>query len=170
MKKIFTLLTLAMISVVSFAATIGAPASIDFGTHNLYGHEDLMDSLELTLNPVGISDYGIGVEVIDDAEGIFWTSDTWLYANGTPDWHGVEKAKVYFYAIEEGEFTATLRLTDCQTNEYEDVALSVKVVNQATGIDAIKEDRVQSSKELRDGKLIIRRNGESYSIDGKLTR
>ena len=77
-----------MISVTSWAASIGAPTSIDFGTQNIYGKEELMDSLELTLNPVGISDYGIGVEVINDAEGIFWASDSWLYANGTPDWHG----------------------------------------------------------------------------------
>ena len=32
MKKFFLLLTLAMISVTSWAASIGAPTSIDFGT------------------------------------------------------------------------------------------------------------------------------------------
>ena len=169
MKKIFTLFVVALFSVMSWA-TIGAPASIDFGAYNIFGETEVTDSVELTLNPVGVSDWGISAEVINDAEGIFYTSHSWLYEDGTADYYHVEKAKVYFYAIEEGEFTATLRLTDCQTNEYEDVALSVKVVNQATGIDAIKEDKVQSSKELRDGKLIIRRNGESYSIDGKLTR
>lgn len=175
MKKFFTLLTLAMISVVSFAATIGAPASIDFGTHNLYGHEDLMDSLELTLNPVGISDYGIGVEVIDDAEGIFWTSDTWLYANGTPDWHGVEKAKVYFYAIDEGTFTATLRLSDYNSAydeatgiyaNHEDVTLSVTIVSKAPVFKTFT--RVNSTSGLKSGDEVVFVSESAKAVCGPL--
>lgn len=129
MKKIASFVALVLISVMSFAGSIGAPASMDFGTYNIYGQSELMDSLELTLNPSGISDYGIGVEVVDDADGIFWPSDSWLYANGTPDYHGVKKAKVYFYVIETGVYTAKLRLTDYNTSAYEDVALKVTIVN-----------------------------------------
>lgn len=129
MKKIASFVALVLISAMSFAGSIGAPTSMDFGTYNIYGQSELMDSLELTLNPSGISDYGIGVEVVDDADGIFWPSDSWLYANGTPDYHGVKKAKVYFYVIETGVYTAKLRLTDYNTSAYEDVALKVTIVN-----------------------------------------
>lgn len=175
MKKIFTILTLALISVWSLAATIGAPASIDFGTHNIYGQEELMDSLELTLNPVGISDWGIGVEVIDDEEGIFWTSDTWLYANGTPDWHGVNKAKIYFYAIDEGTFTATLRLSDYNSAydektgiyaNHEDVALSVTIISKAPVFTTFS--KIKTTSELKDGDEVVFVSESAAAVCGPL--
>ena len=166
MKKFFLLLTLTMISVMGWAASIGAPTSIDFGTQNIYGKEELMDSLELTLNPVGISEWGIGVEVINDEEGIFWTSDTWLYANGTPDWHGEKKAKVYFYAIEPGTFTATLRLTDYNTEAYEDVALSVKVISQAPVFTSFV--KVTSVSQLAAGDVVIFVSESAKAVCGPL--
>ena len=161
MRKVLLFAAL-LVSAMSFAATIGAPASIDFGTRNIYGQEELMDSLEISLNPVGISDWGIGVEVVNDPEGIFWTSDTWLYANGTPDWHGVKKAKVYFYAIEPGTYTATLRLSDnnSEYNEttgiyanHEDVALKVTVVSNAPVFKTFT--KVTTTSELKDGDTVV---------------
>lgn len=166
MRKIFTILVLTMASVMSWAASIGAPASIDFGTYNIYGKEEVTDSVELILSPSGISDWGIGVEVIDDAEGIFWTSDAWLYGNGTPDWSGEEHAKVYFYALEEGIFTATLRLTDYQRDKYEDVALSVTVVNNAPVLKTFT--RINSTGELKDGDEVVFVSESANAVCGPL--
>lgn len=175
MKKFFTILALAMVSVMGWGATIGAPASIDFGTQNIYGKEELMDSLEISLNPVGISDWGIGVEVVNDPEGIFWTSDTWLYANGTPDWHGVEKAKVYFYAIEPGTYTATLRLSDYNSDynettgiyaNHEDVALKVTVVSNAPVFKTFT--KVTTTSELKDGDEVVFVSESANAVCGPL--
>lgn len=175
MKKIFTILALAMFSVWSFAASIGAPASIEFGTRNIYGQEELMDSVDLVLSPSGISDWGIGVEVLDDEEGIFWTSDTWLYSNGTPDWHGEEPAKVYFYVIEEGVYTATLRLSDYNSAydestgiyaNHADVALSVTVVNNAPVFTTLV--KVNTTSELKDGDEIVFVSESANAVCGPL--
>lgn len=152
MKKIASFVALVLISAMSFAGSIGAPASMDFGTYSIKGKTYVQDSLELSLSPSGISDWGIGVEVVDDAEYIFSASDSWLYANGTPDYYGVKKAKVYFTATKAGTFTAKLRLTDYNTEAYEDVALKVVVTNEAIVAKTIPFERVTS---LTDGDTII---------------
>lgn len=175
MKKIYMIVALAMVSVWSFAASIGAPASIEFGTRNIYGQEELMDSVDLVLSPSGISDWGIGVEVLDDEEGIFWTSDTWLYSNGTPDWHGEEPAKVYFYVIEEGVYTATLRLSDYNSAydestgiyaNHADVALSVTVVNNAPVFTSFV--KVTSVAQLAAGDVVIFVSESANAVCGPL--
>ena len=150
MKKIGSFLALILFSAMSFAGSIGAPTNMDFGTYNIYGQEELMDSLELSLNPVGISNYGIGVDVVDDAEGVFSVSDSWLYANGTPDYYGVEKAKVYFYVIETGVYTAKLRLTDYNTDAYEDVALKVTIVNNKPVVASFTKVTTTSDLKVND--------------------
>lgn len=150
MKKICSFLALILFSAMSFAGSIGAPTNMDFGTYNIYGQEELTDSLELTLNPSGISDWGIGVEVVDDAEGVFSVSDSWLYANGTPDYHGEKKAKVYFYVIETGTFTAKLRLTDYNTDAYEDVALKVTIVNNKPVVASFTKVTTTSDLKVND--------------------
>ena len=152
MKRIASFLALILFSAFTFAGSIGAPTNIDFGSYSIKGLSEVTDSVELTLSPSGISEYGIGVEVVDDAEGIFWASDSWLYPNGTPDYHGVKKAKVYFYAIEKGTFTAKLRLTDYDTNAYEDVQLKVIITDEAIVPKTIPFERVTS---LSDGDTII---------------
>ena len=96
------------------------------------------------MNPSGISDWGIGVEVVNDAQGIFWVSDSWLYANGTPDYNGEKKAKVYFYAQEAGTYTATLRLTD-YNDEQEDVALQVVVTSDAVVAKTMPFERIETT-------------------------
>lgn len=166
MKRIASFLALILFSAMSFAGSIGAPTNMDFGTYNIYGQEELMDSLELSLNPVGISDYGIGVEVVDDADGIFWASDSWLYANGTPDYHGIKKAKVYFYVIETGVFTAKLRLTDYNTDAYEDVALKVTIVNNKPVVATFT--KVTSTSDLKVNDTIVFACESAGAVGGPL--
>ena len=71
MKRIASFLALILFSAMSFAGSIGAPTNIDFGSYSIKGLSEVTDSVELTLSPSGISANGIGVEVVDDAEGIF---------------------------------------------------------------------------------------------------
>lgn len=155
MKRIASFLALILFSAMSFAGSIGAPTNIDFGSYSIKGLSEVTDSVELTLSPSGISANGIGVEVVDDAEGIFWASNSWLYPNGTPDFHGVNKAKVYFYAIEKGTFTAKLRLTDYDTEAYEDVQLKVVITDEAIVPKTIPFERVETTSGLKDGDTIV---------------
>ncbi len=155
MKRIASFLALILFSAFTFAGSIGAPTNIDFGSYSIKGLSEVTDSVELTLSPSGISEYGIGVEVVDDAEGIFWASDSWLRPNGTPDYYGVKKAKVYFYAIEKGTFTAKLRLTDYDTEAYEDVQLKVVITDEAIVPKTIPFERIENTSGLKDGDTIV---------------
>ncbi len=155
MKRIASFLALILFSAFTFAGSIGAPTNIDFGSYSIKGLSEVTDSVELTLSPSGISEYGIGVEVVDDAEGVFWASDSWLYPNGTPDFHGVKKAKVYFYAIEKGTFTAKLRLTDYDTEAYEDVQLKVIITDEAIVPKTIPFERIETTSGLKEGDTIV---------------
>lgn len=171
------MIALLMCNVMSFGATIGAPKSLDFGSYSIKGEGEVTDSLELTLTPSGISDYGIGVEIVNDAEGIFSTSDSWLYGNGTPDDDGGKKAKVYFYAIEAGTYTATLRLSDYNSAYddntelyavHEDVALKVIVTSDAIVAKTTPFEKVMNTSGLAAGDTIILVNETSKAVSGPL--
>lgn len=171
------MIALLMCNVMSFGATIGAPKSLDFGSYSIKGEGEVTDSLELTLTPSGISDYGIGVEIVNDAEGIFSTSDSWLYGNGTPDAYGEKKAKVYFYAIEAGTYTATLRLSDYNSAYddntelyavHEDVALKVIVTSDAIVAKTTPFEKVMNTSGLAAGDTIILVNETSKAVSGPL--
>ena len=174
MKKIFTILVLAMASVMSWAASIGAPASIDFGTYNIYGKEELTDGVELVLNPVGISGGGIYVEVKNDPEGVFYTDHTWLYANGHSDFHGQEYTSVHFYAIEAGAYTATLLLGEADSYDwetdtygvYQEVPLKVTIVNNAPVSTTFV--KVNATSELKDGDEVIFVSESANAVCGPL--
>ena len=154
MKKFFSILALALLSVTTWAATIGAPATIDFGSYSIKGLPYVEDSVELTLSPSDISESGISVEILNDANNVFEISDSWLRPNGTPDYNGVKKAKVYFYATEAGTFTATLRLTD-YNDAQEDVTLSVVVTNEAVVAKTIPFERIETTSGLHVGDTIV---------------
>ena len=168
MKRIASFLALILFSAFTFAGSIGAPTNIDFGTYSIKGLSEVTDSVELTLSPSGISENGIGVEVVDDAEGIFWASSYWLYPNGTPDYHGVKKAKVYFYAIEKGTFTAKLRLTDYDTEAYEDVQLKVVITDEAIVAKTIPFERIENTSGLKDGDTIVFVSESAGAVCGPL--
>jgi uncharacterized protein YjdB len=168
MKRIASFLALILFSAFTFAGSIGAPTNIDFGTYSIKGLSEVTDSVELTLSPSGISEYGIGVEVVDDAEGIFWASDSWLRPNGTPDYYGVKKAKVYFYAIEKGTFTAKLRLTDYDTEAYEDVQLKVVITDEAIVPKTIPFERIETTSGLKDGDTIVFVSESAGAVCGPL--
>ncbi len=171
------MIALLVCNVMSFGATIGAPKSLDFGSYSIKGEGEVTDSLELTLTPSGISDYGIGVEIVNDAEGIFSTSDSGLYGNGTPDAYGEKKAKVYFYAIEAGTYTATLRLSDYNSAYddntelyavHEDVALKVIVTSDAIVAKTTPFEKVMNTSGLAAGDTIILVNETSKAVSGPL--
>ena len=168
MKRIASFLALILFSAFTFAGSIGAPTNIDFGSYSIKGLSEVTDSVELTLSPSGISEYGIGVEVVDDAEGIFWASDSWLRPNGTPDFYGVKKAKVYFYAIEKGTFTAKLRLTDYDTEAYEDVQLKVVITDEAIIAKTIPFERIETTSGLKDGDTIVFVSESAGAVCGPL--
>ena len=48
-----------------------------------------------------------------------------------------------------------------------DMPASLRIVSTPTDIESIKPLEVSVQKELRDGQIIINRNGEQYSITGQ---
>ncbi|MBO4249849.1 MAG: Ig-like domain-containing protein [Paludibacteraceae bacterium] len=175
MKKITLFLFALMVSVMSFAASIGAPASIDFGEQNIYDKEYLYDSLEIVLSPSGISSGGIYLEIKNDAEGVFDISHSWIYSNGRSDYHGTEYAKVYFYALETGTYTATLLLGAADTYDavtdsyeiYQNVQLKVVVVNNKPIVTTY--EKVTAASQLAEGDVIVLASQATPAVCGPLS-
>ena len=173
MKKLTLFLSALLICVTTFAASIGAPASIDFGTYNLFNLEEVEDSLDINMSPSEISSGGIYLEVLNDPEGVFYVKNTWAYPSGYVDYHGKERAKIYFYALEAGTYEATLRLGAADTynsatntySVYQDVALKVVVVNEKPKTTTY--ELVTSSNPLKDGDVVVFANTANQVIAGE---
>ena len=84
MKKFFTILALAMISVTSWAVSITVnPTSVDFGTVSIKGLTEVEDSVAVTVGWSGLQENcGIWTETTNEPaeDCAFWTSPDYLYA------------------------------------------------------------------------------------------
>ena len=175
MKKILTLLALTLFSAASFAVSIGAPASIDFGTYNIYDKSEVWDSLEIVLNPSGISSGGIYLEVKNDPDGYFDISHTWIYSDGKADYHRTQYAKVYFYAVEKGTYTATLLIGEADSYDavtdtygvYQEVPLKAKVVEEKPIVTTFT--KVTSASDLKEGDEIVLASEATPAVCGALS-
>ena len=185
MKKIFTLFVVALFSSALFAdvSISVSPNVIDFGTVELNNGEAQPADFEVATLTYELAEYvyGVWVDTISainpDCEFSIVSDSGWDYWYGGDGYSVPAETTVWasFYAIAAGDYSITYRFytfeADWSTKVCSnDFTLKVKVVEKATGLENATDNKVQSSKELRNGKLIIRRNGESYSIDGKLTR
>ena len=174
MKKIASFVALVLISAMSFAGSIGAPASIDFGTYNIYDLEEIYDSLEIKLEPSGISSGGMYLEVLNDPEGVFYLSNTWVYPDGKADYHRTKYAKVYFYALEKGSYSATLRIGEADSYDagtdtyglYADVTLTASVVNNKPVVATFT--KVTSTSDLKVNDTIVFACESAGAVGGPL--
>ena len=174
MKKIASFVALVLISAMSFAGSIGAPTSIDFGTYNIYDLEEIYDSLEIKLEPSGISSGGMYLEVLNDPEGVFYLSNTWVYPDGKADFHRTKYAKVYFYALEKGSYSATLRIGEADSYDagtdtyglYADVTLTASVVNNKPVVATFT--KVTSTSDLKVNDTIVFACESAGAVGGPL--
>lgn len=185
MKKIFTLLTLAMISVMSWAAVSISvtPSHVDFGTVSLKGHEDtgVEGSVTINVNYSGLQQYcGVVFEDVEMPEenAAFWISGTntagWIY--GGDEWTDPEgpELTLNFYATDPGAYTGKIRFYSYTDANWEVESESVYLTMQVTVtsdeiiIPTIEMVRINSTGELKNGDVIAFVCEASNAVGGPL--
>ena len=193
MKKIFTILALAMISVMSWATVsiTVTPNVIDFGTVYLdeNGEADsdwkqailtwsgLIPYCSVFVDTIDAPDVNAGVEfrITSDDGTEDYDSDYWY---GGDEWNPATNPNVWvkFYAIEPGDYSVIYRFFSYENEDdwyYEtnkagnaDLLVKVKVLpHQDTGVENAKA-AVKAQKVICDGQVLIIRNGEKYDVTG----
>lgn len=106
-----------------------------------------------------------GVDAITAVTSIDGLTTTNCYVLSGSVQHGVG-----FYRILGSELKAHkayVKYAGLQTNAPKRMRF---VFNTATGVDQVPSDQVQSTKELRDGQLIIIKNGVRYNAQGQIVK
>jgi hypothetical protein len=184
MRKIFTFVALALFSVMSWATvniTVN-PNVIDFGTVNLNANgEAESDWASATLTWSGLQPYcSVFVDTLNAPDpgacefsisstegGDFWYGgDEWNEPADPTVW-------VMFYAIAPGEYSVRYSFYSYEDEDWEvksqgtELLVKVKVQALGTDVENVQGDKVQCTKALRNGRVLIRRNGETYFITGE---
>ena len=182
MRIFYTFVALALFSVMSWATvniTVN-PNVIDFGTVNLNANgEAESDWLSTTLSWSGLQPYcGVFVDTLNAPDpgacefsisstegGDFWYGgDEWNEPTGPTVW-------VKFYAIEPGNYEVTYSFYSFEDEDWtiksQGVTLTVRAAVRAlgTGIDEA-EAEMKAEKMVRNGQVLIMRNGALYDLTG----
>ena len=182
MKKIgFVLIALVMCNVMSWGTVsiTVSPKEIDFGTVQLEnGEAEPDDYATATLNytlatyvynvfidTVGTINPNCEFYAISDRGYDFWYDSGY----GSPE----TTVWVSFYATAAGDYSIKYRFYTYEEDWVtkvtgDELTVKVKVVDQATGIEETKA-KVESRKELRDGRMVIICNGNIYDLNGRMT-
>ena len=185
MKKIllFAALLVSAMSWAEVQITI-TPNVIDFGTIELndQGEAEVDSVAKLTWS--GIAAYGsvyvdtLGVYATDDYE--FWA----VKSDGDDFWYcgdmynPADDPTVYvgIYAIAPGEYSIKYSFYSFIDDDWTvksqgaELTLKAKVVKKsATGLDGVAS-KIERRKIMRDGQMLIIRNGETYSATGAVVK
>ena len=185
MKKIFSILTLGMVSVMCWAeVSISVnPNVIDLGTVNLNKNGEAEGEATATLSWSGLIEY---CSVFVDTIGVM-PEDCEFYATalgGADYWYGGDMwtaatdptVYVGYYAIAPGEYSIKYSFysftDDNWTVKSQGAELIVKVKVQALGTDveSIQPSAVSVQKIKRDGKIYILRGEKMYDLTGKIAQ
>ena len=185
MKKIFTICALVMIGAMSWAKvsiTVN-PKVIDFGTVTLdengqaepedYALAELNYTLaqyvyNVFIDTVGVQNPNCEFSAVADSGYDFWYAGDGQYVElETTVW-------VSFYAIEAGEYQIKYHFYSWEDYNWEtkvygdELTVKVKVLpyGQTEGLERVKKSDIRSQKIIRNGHVLIRRNGEVYSVLG----
>jgi uncharacterized protein YjdB len=170
MKKIFSILALALFSAMSWAAVSISvtPSNVDFGTQSIKGKTSVEGSTIVNVNYSGLLP-SCGV-VFEDVEmpaenAAFWLDGTktsgWIY--GGDDWNPKEgpELTLHYYAEKAGTYTGKIRFysyTDSDWKvESESVYLTMTLVVTDDAIvgKTIPFERVNTTSDLKDGDTIV---------------
>jgi len=183
MKKIFTILALAMISVGMWAQMTITANDLDFGNVVLVngeaeGNQDLHISWT---NPVDYSTVYITIENQPTGDCIFSVDNaaddtTWCYV-GSSDPYAFDPlvysydCNVAYYATSPGNYSCNLHIYDLDWDEdwiipaEKTITVTLKVTETSTGVENVKA-ATKAKKIVRNGQVLIIRNGEKYSVMG----
>ena len=184
MKKIFTIVALALISAMCWAqvSITVSPNVIDFGTVELdengeaepedYALAELDYTLaqyvyNVYLDTLTAESEFCEFEVLADSGYDFWYDDGYGHKETTV-W-------VAFYAVAAGEYEMKYRFwtyaADWETKvNGDELTVKVKVVDKATGVESIQHSDVSIQKIIRNGQLMIIRGDKMYDLTGKIAQ
>lgn len=165
MKKFFTILALAMVSVMSWAASITVnPTTVDFGTVSIKGLTEVEDSVAVTVGWSGLQEYcGIWTETTNEPaeDCAFWASPDYLYA--TDPWHSVSNPyefMVHYYATKAGTYSAKIHFftysdENWEVREEKVINVSIVVSGDAVLPTTSTYERLNSTGDLQSGDTIV---------------
>ena len=165
------------------------PSVIDFGTLVLDANGEVEANATATLTWSGLIEYcSVFVDTIGKpapgADYEFWalSVDAGDYWYGGDAWTAPTDPTVMvgFYGLDvaPGDYSIKYKFYSYNTAEdwgneenkaYKaELTLKAKVVDTATAIDETQA-KVESRKELRNGQVLIMRNGNIYDVHGRMT-
>lgn len=166
MKKIFLLLTLAMVSVMSWAAVsiTVSPNNVDFGTVSIKGLTEVEDSVAVSVGWSGLQEYcGIWTETTNEPaeDCAFWASPDYLYA--TDPWHSISNPyefMVHYYATKAGTYSAKIHFftysdENWEVREEKVINVSIVVSGDAVLPTTSTYQRLNSTGDLQSGDTIV---------------
>lgn len=178
MKKFFLLLTLAMISVTSWAAVsiTVTPDNVDFGTVSIKGLTEVEDSVAVTVGWSGLQENcGIWTEMTNEPaeDCAFWTSPDYLYA--TDPWHSVSNPyefMVHYYATKAGTYSAKIHFytysdENWKVREEKVINVSIVVSGDAQVATTTPYERIQTTSGLSVGDTVIFVNEAAGAVSGE---
>ena len=170
MKKIFLLLTLAMISVTSWAAVniTVSPDNVDFGTVSIKGKTNVEDSVTINVTYSGLQQY-CGVVFEDDQmpeeDAAFWISGTntdgWIYGGDAYNPAEGQGLQLHYYAEKAGTYTGRIRFYSYSDADWEVMTpyvylnIRLEVSGDAEIATTTPYERINSTSGLKSGDTIV---------------
>ncbi|MBQ7382203.1 MAG: Ig domain-containing protein [Paludibacteraceae bacterium] len=170
MKKFFTILALAMVSVMSWAAVsiTVSPNNVDFGTVSIKGKTHVEDSVTINVTYSGLQQY-CGVVYEDDQmpeEGAaFWISgtktDEWIYGGDTYNPAEGQGLQLHYYAEKAGTYTGRIRFYSYSDADWEVktpyvyLNISLEVSGDAVLPTTSTYQRLNSTGDLQSGDTVV---------------
>lgn len=170
MKKIFSLLTLAMISVMSWAAVsiTVTPNNVDFGTVSIKGKTNVEDSVTINVTYSGLQQY-CGVAFEDDQmpeeDAAFWLDGTktagWIYGGDAYTPAEGQGLQLHYYAEKAGTYTGRIRFYSYSDADWEVktpyvyLNIRLEVSGDAEIATTTPFERLNSTSDLKAGDTVV---------------
>ena len=183
MKKICTLLALAMVSAMSWAAvsiTLN-PSSVDFGTQSIKGKTSVEGYITLNVSYSGLQPYcGVYFEnvIMPEENASFWITGTnatgYIYGGDAYNPAEGQGLQLHYYANKAGTYTGKIRFysyTDANWEvESTPVYLNITLVvtNDAQVAKTTPYERIQTTSGLKAGDTIVFVNEAAGAVSGEL--
>lgn len=170
MKKFFTILALAMVSVMSWAAVniTVSPDNVDFGTVSIKGKTNVEDSVTINVTYSGLQQY-CGVVYEDDQmpeeDAAFWISgtktDEWIYGGDTYNPAEGQGLQLHYYAEKAGTYTGRIRFYSYSDADwkvktpYVYLNIRLEVSGDAVLPTTSTYERLNSTSDLKAGDTVV---------------
>lgn len=170
MKKFFTILALAMVSVMSWAAVniTVSPDNVDFGTVSIKGKTNVEDSVTINVTYSGLQQY-CGVVFEDDQmpeeDAAFWISgtktDEWIYGGDAYNPAEGQGLQLHYYAEKAGTYTGRIRFYSYSDADWEVktpyvyLNIRLEVSGDAVLPTTSTYERLNSTSDLKAGDTVV---------------